>query len=139
MVAVNTRLFTLLSARQGWLGDRQTILARNIANADTPGFKPQDLSEKDFKRQVAGLQPAAPTMVMASTDPAHLKPTRQRSAEDDHPRTVKGWEIAPAGNAVILEEQAERMAHTQMDHELGNDLYRKYVQMWRTAIGSGRG
>ena len=139
MVAVNSRLFTLLSARQSWLGDRQTVLSRNIANADTPAFRPHDLSATDFQRQVTRPQPSAPSIVLASTDFRHLQPTRPTGGDAAKARTADGWEVAPAGNSVILEEQAERMAHTQMDYELGNDLYRKYVQMWRTAIGSGRG
>jgi flagellar basal-body rod protein FlgB len=139
VVAVNSRLFTLLSARQSWLGDRQTVLARNIANADTPGFLPQDLSETEFRRKVARLSRPLPPVAMASTDSGHLPAMRQASMEDARPRTGKGWEIAPSGNAVVLEEQAEIMARTQIDHQLGNDLYRKYVQMWRTAVGGGHG
>ncbi len=139
MVAVNSRLFGLLSARQSWLGDRQAVLSRNIANADTPGFRPKDLAEADFRRQVQGMVRPSPPVAMAATDPAHLPPTRRAAAEDARPRTAKGWEIAPSGNAVVLEEQAELMARTQIDHQLGNDLYRKYVQMWRTAVGGGHG
>lgn len=139
MVAVNSRLFTLLSARQGWLADRQTVLARNIANADTPGFAPQDLSEAEFRQKVRQPAQKMAPVALAATDPGHLPPTRPARPGDARPRTVSGWEIAPSGNAVVLEEQAERMAHTQIGHQLGNDLYRKYVQMWRTALGVGRG
>jgi flagellar basal-body rod protein FlgB len=139
MVAVNSRLFNLLSARQGWLGDRQTVLSRNIANADTPGFVPQDLSEAEFRRRAAQLGRPAPAVQMAATDPSHLPPSRRVDPQDARPRTAEGWEIAPSGNGVVLEQQAELMAHTQLEHQLGNDLYRKYAQMWRTAIGSGHG
>jgi flagellar basal-body rod protein FlgB len=138
MVAVNSRLFTLMSARQGWLGDRQTVLTRNIANADTPGFLPQDLSETEFRRKVSRGMPAAPAR-MAATNASHLPATHRSDAEDARPRTGKGWEVSPSGNAIVLEEQAEMMAHTQIEHQLGNDLYRKYVQMWRTAVGGSHG
>ena len=139
MVAVNSRLFSLLSARQSWLGDRQTVLARNIANADTPGFHPQDLSEAEFRRKAA--RPRAPMLpvAMALSNPAHLPATRNPATPDAKPHSSNGWEISLSGNAVVLEEQAETMAKTQIDHQLGNDLYRKYVQMWRTAVGSGHG
>ncbi|WP_051328851.1 hypothetical protein [Geminicoccus roseus] len=139
MVAVNSRLFTLLSARQGWLADRQTVLTRNIANADTPGFVPSDLSEAEFRRRATTLARPAPKVAMAATDSSHLPPVRQADLADARPRSAQGWEVAPSGNAVVLEEQAELMAHTQLNHQLGNDLYRKYAQMWRTAVGSGRG
>ena len=31
---------------------RQQVLASNIANADTPGYRPRDLTPLDFGRQV---------------------------------------------------------------------------------------
>jgi flagellar basal-body rod protein FlgB len=132
-------LFTLLSARQGWLGDRQTVLARNIANADTPGFMPKDLSETEFRRKVTRAVRPAPMILMAATNASHLPASRRPDADDAKPRTGRGWEVSPSGNAVVLEEQAEVMARTQLDHQLGNDLYRKYVQMWRTAVGGSHG
>ena len=136
MVAVDTRLFTLLSARQGFLGERQAVLARNIANADSPGFLPLDLSEDEFRRKMSRPGAAAAPVALAATASGHLPPTRAAAGPtDQRPRTEKGWEISPAGNGVVLEEQAEVMARVQMNHKLGSDLYRKYVAMWRTALG----
>ena len=36
-------LFDLISAKTAWLGQRQALLGQNVANADTPGFRPRDL------------------------------------------------------------------------------------------------
>ncbi|MEK9971209.1 MAG: flagellar basal body protein, partial [Ferrovibrio sp.] len=32
-----------ITRRMDWLGERQRVLAENVANADTPGYKPKDL------------------------------------------------------------------------------------------------
>ncbi len=42
-------LFDLLSTRQRWLAQREAVLTRNVANADTPSFRPQDLKPQSFE------------------------------------------------------------------------------------------
>ena len=41
-------IFRLTNSKMGWLSERQTVLAQNIANADTPGYKAKDLKVPDF-------------------------------------------------------------------------------------------
>ena len=49
----NLGLFKLITRRIDWLSQRQEILARNIANADTPGYRPLDIGP--FAEHLAGL------------------------------------------------------------------------------------
>ena len=49
----------------------------------------------------------------------------------------KPYEIAPAGNAVVLEEQMMKIAETQIDYELTTILYRKNVHLLKMALGGG--
>ena len=37
-------LFSMLRSRLGYLTERERVVAQNIANADTPGFAPKDLT-----------------------------------------------------------------------------------------------
>ena len=48
------------------------------------------------------------------------------------------FETSPAGNAVILEEQMSKINETSVNHRLTTQLYRKQLNMVRTAIGKGR-
>ena len=48
-------IFSMLRTRMQWHQERQKVLAENVANADTPNFKPKDLVPLDFGRQ--GPQP----------------------------------------------------------------------------------
>ena len=42
-------VFRLTNSKMGWLSERQTVLAQNIANADTPGYKAKDLKGLIFQ------------------------------------------------------------------------------------------
>jgi len=49
------------------------------------------------------------------------------------------YETSPDGNAVILEEQTAKAGRTALDHQLASNIYRKYVGMIKTALGSTGG
>jgi flagellar basal-body rod protein FlgB len=129
----NMSVFKAMKKSIAWLGNRQKVLAQNIANADTPDYQPRDLKPLDFKRALADqVRPVA----VALTDKAHIKGTVQRAASDfKDEKSRLPYETAPAGNAVVLEEQMVKMNETQLKHRLSTDLYRKHLDMFRIAIG----
>lgn len=133
VAAVPSLLFTLLSRRAEWLGARQGVLAQNIANADTPGFRPLDLVP--FERALAAT-PAVPAPPLARTHAEHLPGTAPVRPSGPRDRRVGAWEIAPSGNAVVLEEQMQKVARTQLDHQLTTTLYTRHLGMIRTALGA---
>ena len=45
-------LFSVIKRRLAWLGHRQEVLAQNIANADTPKYKPMDLTQQSFRKML---------------------------------------------------------------------------------------
>jgi flagellar basal-body rod protein FlgB len=64
-----TSPFGVIKERLAWLGQRQQVLARNIANADTPGYVPHDLEPLRFQDM---LHRSAVPVRVATTDPGHL-------------------------------------------------------------------
>ena len=55
----NVPLMRAIAAKMIYLDKRQGVLAQNIANADTPGYRPQDLTKVDFGKvleKVSGKQ-----------------------------------------------------------------------------------
>jgi len=48
-------LINVLQQKMSWLNDRQSVLSRNIANASTPGFVPNDLKANDFASAVSSV------------------------------------------------------------------------------------
>jgi len=120
--------FGAIKQRLDWLDQRQQVLARNIANADTPGFTPSDLKPFSF-----GDQMRRQTVAMAATAPSHLHGTGAQAAPFAERRDRKPVEALPNGNAVDLEEQMAKVAETGTTHRLATQLYRKYLGMIRSA------
>lgn len=136
MAAPLPALFQLLSARAGFLQARHAVLAQNVANADTPRYRPRDLVEPDFLAALEGQTTAAAPVGLARTRADHLAgvPT---TAGGPRPQRIDGFEVAPAGNAVIVEEQIRLLGSAERGYQLATSVYGKYVAMMRTAIGTG--
>ena len=130
-------LFDVVKRRLSWLGQRQEILAQNIANADTPKYRAGDIEPFKFKDL---LRPGATTknLNMNATAKAHL--TGRRVAvrvfkEETDPRP---FETNPAGNSVVLEEQMAKLSESSISHRLTTELYKKHLNMIRTALIGSR-
>lgn len=124
MDPTRTGPIALAEARIRWLDARQRVLAQNVANADTPGYRASDL--QPFAQALAGAQG-----VMARTDPRHLAPRHDgRVQRERHP-----LERSIDGNGVALDREAMRIADTETAHALAVGLHRHYLGMFRTALG----
>jgi flagellar basal-body rod protein FlgB len=139
---MTTELFALISARTRWLAQRHGVLTQNVANADTPDFRPRDLKPAEFGklpgRSAEAARPLPLALPLALTQASHVAGSGTRRQEIDS-RRVDGYETAPAGNAVVLDEQLGKLAETQLDYALTTNLYRRQVGMLKTALGSSQG
>lgn len=120
-----------LKRRMNYLTERQGVLAQNVANADTPGYKPKDLKPVDFRGEVERaslkLQPAA-------TQPGHMKGTGKGQRFDVKDVADDTFETTPSGNGVILEEEMLKMNKTATDYQSTTMLYRKLTNLMRMAV-----
>lgn len=125
-------LFRLADRRLAWVDRRQHVLAQNIANADTPGFAARDVApfERALQRTAPGMAPA-----LSRTSPLHLAGTGTAAAAGGPGAPTRPHERTPDGNAVSIEEELTKVADTAGMHELTSGLYRKYMGMFRTALG----
>lgn len=123
-------LIEMLKTRMHWHQARQKVIAENVANADTPGFRPNEMAQPAFD---ARGRAAGGSLSVARTSAAHLslRETRPGLAE----RAAERFEVRPSGNAVNLEEEMLRAADNQSDFQLAASLYQKSLQLMRTAIG----
>jgi flagellar basal-body rod protein FlgB len=117
----------LAERRIGWLEQRQRVLAQNIANADTPGYRPRDLTP--FGQVLAA---AAPDLVRTAA--GHQ--SGPRGAASGRPDRA-AVEVSPDGNAVSLDREALKVAETDQAHALAFALHRRWAAMFRAALGRG--
>lgn len=129
-------LVKAITRRMDWLGERQRVLAENVANADTPGYKPKDLKQVSFGELVRSSQLSGG---VAATQPGHIRGLSGRASDNWRTNRSGGYETAPNGNSVNLEQQMMNVAETQAEHGLMTNLYRKQVGMLRKALGNRSG
>lgn len=106
--------------------ERQKLIAQNVANADTPGFRARDLAgfAETYRSRVSAE--------MRGTRPGHLTGANWGGAErvlDD------GGEPAPNGNTVSLEEEMIRIAETRRDFDVSLAVTRSAMSLIRTSLG----
>jgi flagellar basal-body rod protein FlgB len=129
-------LFSMLRTKMHWHQERQRLLAENVANADTPRFRPRDLAPVKFDNRALGAGAANPggAVTLARTDPGHLGPTGG-AAPQFQPDRKGAFEVRPAGNAVTLEDEMMKVAANQMDYQAATTLYGRSLGLLKTAIG----
>jgi flagellar basal-body rod protein FlgB len=119
----------MLRTKLHWNQERQHLLAENVANADTPEFKPGDLAPAKFDAGSPGVAP----LTLLRTNPAHLA-TSDGAAAFALGRGGE-FEVVPTGNAVTLEDQMLKVAANQMDFQAATTLYTRGLGLIKTAIG----
>ncbi len=107
---------------------RQAVVARNVAHADTPGYRQRDIPE------FAALYRAeAGDGAMRATRAGHVgsAPTAMRF----EPRIAEGGTVAPNGNSVSLEDQILRAAEIRQQHDMALSIYRSGLGVVRASLG----
>src|SRR4051794_27718069 len=87
-------ILSMLRTKMEWHQARQRILAENVANADSPGFRPRDLAEPKFEREI---EPAT-AITLVRTESNHIGDTNAAGSQFRN-RTAGPYEIRPTGNA----------------------------------------
>jgi flagellar basal-body rod protein FlgB len=96
------------------LSARQKLVTSNIANADTPGYKTQDLNfQSEMQTMMDGLSP--------------------------RPSQVTGLPTKNDGNNVDLDREARLLAENAMRFSVASNLMRSQIQTVKEAIKEGQG
>jgi flagellar basal-body rod protein FlgB len=124
-------IFAMLRTRMAWHQERQRVLADNVANADTPKFRPRDLVPPDIGRSAPATGPVA----LVRTDPMHLSAAGAGGGPQFATDRRAGYEVRPTGNAVNLEDEMIKVAANQMDYQMVTTLYSRGLGLIKTALG----
>jgi flagellar basal-body rod protein FlgB len=120
-----TKMAQALAAHSG---ARMSVIAQNVAHADTPGYKAKDLPS--FDRVFA-----AERGLMRGTRPGHL--TASFSAMTLVAERTPGRE-APNGNTVSLEGEMVKSVEARQSHEMALAIYRATSDVVRASLGRSR-
>ena len=123
-------LLSALKTRMHYQQARQKVLAQNVANADSPGFRPTDLKPQKLDGSSGGVS-------LARTSAGHMALSGGNGGFDG--TGAPRFETTPNGNAVNLEDEMMKVAQNQSDYQLAASLYSKGLGLMRIAIGKSGG
>ncbi|MGE5538296.1 MAG: flagellar basal body rod protein FlgB [Gemmatimonas sp.] len=124
--------FDLINKRLTWLAQRQDLLAQNVANADTPGYKARDLKEPTFAELVRGAgNPGVPVATQRGHFGAQVRGAHWTAVDDTSGTPTMN------GNTVDMENELIKVSKTGIDYQFAINLYRKQIGMIKTALGRG--
>jgi flagellar basal-body rod protein FlgB len=110
---------------------RHEVLANNIANAETPGYKRVDL---DFRSVLAETRSAGRPQFL-TTDSRHLMPTREpqpfQIGQDQS-------SITPDGNSVDIDREMGEVSTNALYYSAVSSQLNAYLSLLRKAITEGR-
>lgn len=124
----NLQVFRIAHSMAAHAGARQAVIARNMANADTPGYAAQDI--EPFK---VSLESESAGFIPRATRPTHLNGT---AGTADYNVTDRADAVAdPNGNSVSLATEMIHAVDTKRQHDRALAIYRSSLTVLRSAIG----
>ena len=118
-----TRMAQQLAAHAG---ARLGLIARNVAQADTPGYKAVDLAGFAETYQDAGAE------AMRATRPGHFSSAGQKMEPIVQ---TSGGEMSPDGNTVSLSHEMVKSVEVRKQHDMALAVYRNAADIIRASLG----
>jgi len=110
----------MLSTMMEYQSKRHKLIAANIANIDTPGYKPKDL---DFKKELDGMMCSEKSVAMNKTNSGHLS---SKGCDE--------YEVVRAGNTVNIDKEMTRLAENNLMYNLSVELLARKFKSLTTVL-----
>ena len=107
---------------------RHNVLVSNLAQAETPGYRPVDLTRNDFDEKMS--------VALQASDPSHLS----AGTTDQGFRIVEDTEAKAGadGNAVDIDREAVKISTNQMRYDMLAQLASSELSGLEWAANDGR-
>ena len=123
-------LFDLASQHNSWLTMRQTVLANNVANVNTPGYRALDLQPFDAVLQSTQLQ-------MAATRAGHMLPDASASAPSTEVEGEDSWDVYHSGSNVSLEQELIKAGEVNRAYSMNTGVVKAFHRMLMSTTRPG--
>jgi flagellar basal-body rod protein FlgB len=133
-------LFTAFEQQLRHLSRRQAVVAQNIANADTPGYRARDVEKPTFANVLAQRENTSDSIATPQIElPTAFAKMGARAGGQGTSENRDNIETKPNGNTVSLESELSKQSDVQLNYALITNLYRKQMGLLRIALGKSRG
>ena len=123
----NLEVFQLADRMAQHAGQRQALIAQNVANSDTPGFVARDLTpfSQIVSQSPASIQRATRAKHMHGGD--NIAQAAKVLSDRTHP--------SPDGNTVGIEREMLKSVNTMRQHSRAISIYKSSLSILRTTLG----
>ena len=128
-------LFQAIKQKMQWHQARQGVLAENVANAETPGYRARDL--KPFDAELERRDRSFADVSTMTTNAHHIAVASSSGVDGFGASSVARYEVTPEGNDVTLEDQMMNVVQNQMDYQAVTALYTRSVKLRRSVSNTG--
>lgn len=116
---------------------RQRVIANNVANINTPGFKRSTVVFEQELRRAIGR---GSRLALARTNPAHLAGNGPLTPSEVEPQVVRetSTSLRPDGNNVSLDEEMVNLAMNTFQYQAAAQFLSGKISKLRHVISEGR-
>ena len=133
-VEIFDKYFTLMEKSTGLRSRKNAIIASNIANRETPGFRAQDLVfEKDLTKALHSDRPGP----LTTSDPRHFDGVDREPLELVEGQQINSFNPDPRmdGNTVSLDKEMAKLAENQLMFRATTRAINWKLGLLKSAIG----
>ncbi len=114
-------VFKVVSRHNQWLSVRQSLVAGNVANANTPGFKTLDVTPFEKVLETTSLEVSTPR-------PGHMNIGAPLVPAADV-KNDEAWEVTHSGNTVSLEQELMKAGEVGRAYRLNTSVAKAFHRM----------
>lgn len=122
-------LFAIAAQNNHWQAQRQSLIASNVANANTPDYKARDL--RPFEMVMQGMQ-----LQMAVTKPGHMASKDSGNVPNSASKRGKSWDVYHSGTAVTIETELMKAGEVNRAYTLNTNIMKSFQRMLTSSTRS---
>lgn len=108
---------------------RQSVIAQNVANADTPGYRARDIPS------FAEAYQPDPNSQMRATRSGHFGAGLTETVGGEADPVYRAGAMSPNGNSVSIETEMMMAAEAKRDHDMALAVYKSTLGIVRSSLG----
>ena len=127
MISNEPGLMDLLIKKMAYLNKAVEVRAENVANSNTPGYKPLEIEPFSFDN---ALKQASTGMMV--TDPRHIIPASLAQSNSSVAVVKRSKSSDPESGDV--EQESIKVSQTGIEYQAVTSIYRKIAGLFRIAL-----
>lgn len=121
---------SVLEQKMKYLSKRQAVVSKNIANANTPGYKAKEVKPMSIGKRFNSSRKG---IVLKTTSVKHINPRKNFRFKVIESKDT--YETAPDENNVVLEEQISKMNNIDLEYQNTVAILHKFDNFLKAALG----